>query len=136
MKETYNVIKTAKTRVLNPLFEKQYPYPTQLTAPLRDPAYGFRYDYFANFHATRNACQIAVRVIRGRYCVCCRGWLPKRHLPDQAISYNQSWTVLTQRRYVDDAIDDFVYFARELFTMSDDELDKFSAVSRLLSGMV
>lgn len=127
------------SKVYDPLkdFRRLYPTPVQLDSPLYNPADGKIYDWFANYHITVNACQLCIKLHRGRYGVFCRGWLPKHGMDTKlAVTYNSCWTLLALWTYPDDAVESFTGFARELLDMSPDDFAKFRHIARKLNGLV
>ena len=117
--------------------EKLYPTPRQLKAPLFDPKTLYEYDYFANFHLTYNGCSVCLRVVRNKYGCYCRGWLPRvLRAVNAPLVYDSSWTKITERRYVDDAVEDYRQYALELLNLSDEDLRLYNDIGRRLTGLV
>ncbi len=115
-----------------------YPTPRDLLRPFVDidgrRRYDFKADAFQLFHFTYLGCQVVIRQVRNQYVVSCRGWMPHynslRRKANDLIRYDNSWTDISFRSYLSDAVVDFRSCCQELLSLSDSDLKQFNFVGR------
>ncbi|QRV61784.1 hypothetical protein [Microvirus sp.] len=119
-------------------FEMMYPCPRDLLRPFLDVEGRRRYDFctdiFALFNFTFCGCQVVIRPVYDRYHVCVRGWLPRfgdvRKKQD-LVRFDDSWSVISVRKYLSDAVVDFRSLCKELLTLDDEQLKVFNRIGLL-----
>lgn len=119
-------------------FEMMYPCPRDLLRPFLDiegrRRYDFSTDIFSLFHFSFCGCQVAIRPVREQFCVAVRGWLPRfgdvRKKQD-LVRYDNSWSEISVRKYLSDAVVDFRSLCKELLTLDDEQLKVFNRIGEL-----
>ena len=114
-------------------FEISYPCPKELLEPLRNVRSTYRFNVFANFHYTRLGLQVAIRQVRQYYCACVRGWACRAQLAngDKLVRYDNSWSEVTARLSLADAISDYDALVTELLNLSDEQVKLYNSLGKL-----
>lgn len=114
-------------------FETSYPCPKELLEPLRNVRCIYRFNCFANFHCTRLGLQVAIRQVRQYYCASVRGWACRAQLAngDKLVRYDNSWSEVTCRLSLSDAVSDYDALVKELFSLSEEQVKLYNSLGRL-----
>ena len=115
-----------------------YPCPRDLLRPYLDVEgrrrYDFSTDIFSLFHFSFCGCQVAIRPVRNQFSVCVRGWLPRfgdvRKKQD-LVRYDNSWSEISVRKYLGDAVIDFRSLCKELLALDNEQLAVFNRIGQL-----